>query len=579
MKRNILLLIGALGFGISTAQCQTLLNSWENSLEGWTIAESGIWSTTGFSTTTGVTAGSYSWNLTAASGPDYGVALVGPSSTALTAQLENAGSISIDVLTPVSGSFGYYQQWDLQVNQPGGAGTISLDGNTYDQSPAIGGPQSTLTWAVPASVREALAGHPTLPVYLSFSIGGGGSGTMYVDYLRVNPVGLIDSWESSPELASWTNDEPGNWNSVGLSSSSGVTAGLYSWELTASGGPDYGLALSGPSSTALTSLLASSTNLSVDVLTPVGGSFGYYLQFDLEVNQPGGAGTVSLDGGDYSQSPSIGGPQSTLTWPVSPAVRAALASNPSLPTYLTFKIGGGGGGTMYMDNLRAGILPPSQASLWVRELWDDLPGEEIPANTTVTDDSSSTGFASGQPWTVNPAETVNCALMAFRPGFGNEPEVGQNTMGLPGTLDGSFGCMVQDNNGFNFFPGANVGTFWTSGDFMTRALDPAGYINFNAVGEYWFTVTIANDPSTSLDAQYVTQPATGAGGIGFADGSTTNADFVAVGVTGLNVSPRTRANQRQQIRLYFRGHPGAAGRSLLSGKRCFAYQLSQLFTD
>src|SRR5580698_7484992 len=134
MKKLVLVIIGMLGLGAPLAQCQTLLNSWENSLEGWTIAEPGIWTTTGYSTTTGVTAGSYSWNLTAASGPDYGVALVGPSSTALTAQLENAGSISIDVLTPVGGSFGYYQQWDLQVNQPGGAGTISLDGNTYDQS-------------------------------------------------------------------------------------------------------------------------------------------------------------------------------------------------------------------------------------------------------------------------------------------------------------------------------------------------------------------------------------------------------------------------------------------------------------
>src|SRR5215469_14474667 len=214
MKNKVLTIIGLIGMGISVAQCQTLLNSWENSLEGWTIAE-GNWTTTGFSTTTGVTAGSYSWNLTAASGPDYGLALVGPSSTTLTTQMLTAGSISIDVLTPVGGSFGYYQQWDLQVNQPGGAGTISLDGGTYNQSPAIGGPESTLTWAVPASVRQALAGHPTLPAYLSFSIGGGGSGTMYVDYLRINPVGLIDSWESSTEIGNWTINEA-NWTSAGL---------------------------------------------------------------------------------------------------------------------------------------------------------------------------------------------------------------------------------------------------------------------------------------------------------------------------------------------------------------------------
>src|SRR5215469_11451324 len=217
MKNKVLTIIGLIGMGISVARCQTLLNSWENSLEGWTIAE-GNWTTTGYSTTTGVTAGTYSWNLTAASNPDYGVALVGPSSTTLTTQLINAGSVSIDVLTPVGGSFGYYLQFDLEVNQPGGAGTISLDGYTYNQSPAIGGSESTLTWAVPATVREQLAAHPSLPVYLTFQIGGGGGGTMYLDYLRINPVDMLDSWESAAEVGSWTINEPHNWGSGGLSS-------------------------------------------------------------------------------------------------------------------------------------------------------------------------------------------------------------------------------------------------------------------------------------------------------------------------------------------------------------------------
>ena len=119
--------------------------------------------------------------------------------------------------------------------------------------------------------------------------------------------------------------------------------------------------------------------------------------------------------------------------------------------------------------------------------------------------------------------------MAFRPGFPNESSV---LMGLPGSLDGSDGCMLQENNGFNFIGGGN--SFWTDGDFMTRQLMPNNFINFQAVGEYWFSMTIANS-TASLDAQYVTFPSSGAGGIGFADGTTTNADFVAVGVTGLNV--------------------------------------------
>ena len=187
-----------------------------------------------------------------------------------------------------------------------------------------------------------------------------------------------------------------------------------------------------------------------------------------------------------------------------------------------------------------GISTAQSQTLFVRELWDDISGEQIPAstNTPIADNPSSLGFAA-TPWEANPAELLNCQLMAFRPGFANEPVAGALTMGLPCTLDGSYGCMVQENNGFNFFPDANQGSFWSSGDFLTRQLNPACYINFQAVGEYWFSMTIANQPwdgsSGSLDSQYVTFPASGWGGLGFADGETTNADFVAIGVSGLNV--------------------------------------------
>ena len=532
------MLIGMLGLGISVAQSQTLENSWENSLEGWTINEPGNWTSTGFSTATGVTAGTYSWNLTAASNPDYGLALTGPSSTALTASLANAGSVSIDVITPVGGSFGYYLQFDLEVNQPGGAGTISLDGYTYNQSPVIGGGESTLTWAVPASVRQALAGHPSLPTYFTFQIGGGGGGTMYLDYLRVNPLGQINSWEVSTE--GWTINEPGIWTNSALSTTTGVTAGLYSWQLTAGSSPDYGTAFTGPSSTALTATLANSASVSVDLDVPNANDFGqyHYMQWDLVINQPGGLGTVSVTTNNYTGNANVGG-QTTMTWPIPQWIRTTLLNNSTLPSSLSLEPGsccpGGtspsGGGVIYLDNLRANLLPPAQANLWVRELWDDIGGEEIPANAAVTDNSSSVGFTA-DPWAVNPAEVNNCSLMAFRPGFNNEPEVGSAlAMGLPGSLDGFYGCMVQENNTFGFFGG---NSYWSDGIFMTRPLTADNYINFQATGEYWFSMIIANGTG-SLDAQYVTFPASGWGGFGFSDGSTTNADFVAIGVTGLNV--------------------------------------------
>ncbi len=187
-----------------------------------------------------------------------------------------------------------------------------------------------------------------------------------------------------------------------------------------------------------------------------------------------------------------------------------------------------------------GISTAQSQTLFVRELWDGIGGEQIPAstNTPIADNSSSLGFAA-TPWVANPAELRNCQLMAFRPGFPNEPVAGALTMGLPCSLDGSYGCMVQENNGFDYFPNATQGSFWSAGDFLTRQLSPECYINFLAVGEYWFSMTIANQPwdgwNGSLYSQYVTFPASGWGGLGFANGETTNANFVAIGVSGLNV--------------------------------------------
>jgi len=342
---------------------------------------------------------------------------------------------------------------------------------------------------------------------------------------------LLNSWENSPE--GWSIIETSTWSSTGFSTSNGVTQGTYSWALTATG-VDYGQTMQGPASTNLTALMANAASLSMDIqLSTNAPAFGFGIQIDLEINQPGGAGFMSVDGFNYPGGVFGNFGQNTVSWPISQAVRTALDAYPNLPCNLVLSIGGGGGGTIYIDNLRLSKIPQVQGALSVRELWDDLSGEEIPAKTTVGNNTSSVGFTT-DPWAVNPAESNNCAIMAFRPGFQNDNTVGANIMGLPTTLDGSSGVMVQENNGFNFLPAAGQPTFWTSGDFMTRALAPGGYINFGATGEYWFAFTV-DDSTTSLDAQFVTFPSSGWGGIGFADGTTTNSDYVAVGVTGLNV--------------------------------------------
>ncbi|MGA2750510.1 MAG: hypothetical protein ABSG59_17195 [Verrucomicrobiota bacterium] len=526
MKKHAVILLGMLGLGISAAQAQTVIASWENSLDGWTVTDPN-WTSVGFSTTVGVTAGSYSWELSPTS-ETYGLdALTGPSSTNLTALLANAASISLDVDVPTAGSFGWWMQCDMWVNQPGGLGSMSLDGNCYCQYPPGGGGTAVLTFPVSEQVRIAMASHPTLPTYLTLRFNGGGAGTLYFDNLGVTPQGLINSWENSPE--GWTVTDS-NWTSVGFSTNVGVTSGNYSWELSTTS-ETYGKdALTGPSSTALTALLGSAASISLDVDVPTAGSFGWWMQCDMWANQPGGLGSVSLDGNCYCQYPPGGGGTAVLTFPVSQAVRTALLSNPSLPTYLTLRFNGGGAGTLYFDDLQATLLPPTAAALWVREAWDDVPAEEFPATQTITNGPSSAGFAAAAPWVANPDEsTADAKLMAFRPGFSeNQP------IGLPSSLDGTLGCLVQENNNFSFFPTSSTqGSFW-SDDFITRQLAANNFINFQAKGEYWFSMTIGNSTSSG-DSIYVVDPASGGGGIGFADGNNTNADFIAVGVTGNNI--------------------------------------------
>lgn len=160
-----------------------LLNSWENSVEGWTILQA-PYSTAGFSTTTGVTNQTYSWIVSGTAGPTYGSMFEGPQTLANTALLSVATSLSIDVQVPTGGDFGWYLQWSAFVNNAD-IGFQSLDGYSYSQSPGIGsGTPNTLTWTVPAAISSAIASS-TNPTSFGFLVGGGGPGTMYLDNLRI----------------------------------------------------------------------------------------------------------------------------------------------------------------------------------------------------------------------------------------------------------------------------------------------------------------------------------------------------------------------------------------------------------
>lgn len=172
MKISLFLVAGAAAFLVQSALGQVVYNeSWENSLDGWGTT-GGNMTLGGFSSTLGVTEGAYSLILDGPSsgGPNYAAQLGSTASTALTADLANASSVTLDVYVP-NGDFGYYLQWDLALNQNGGLGYASVDSYSF-QAVNIGS-ETQLTWTIPSAMRATLAANPTLGTSLNLQIGGG----------------------------------------------------------------------------------------------------------------------------------------------------------------------------------------------------------------------------------------------------------------------------------------------------------------------------------------------------------------------------------------------------------------------
>ena len=185
MKRSIAVL--CLGLSLSflqTAQA-TLLESWENNLDGWTL-DNGSY-TSSFSTSQGVTDGSYSLALAGTAGPSYGGMIHSDYLSSYTTALASAATLSLDVYTPPA-SFGYYLQIQFWLNNADTGYLQIPDGSTY-LSTTIGS-ETTLTWTIPTSVAATLATSSN-PTQIGFQVGGGytaGNETMYFDNVRTTPV-------------------------------------------------------------------------------------------------------------------------------------------------------------------------------------------------------------------------------------------------------------------------------------------------------------------------------------------------------------------------------------------------------
>src|SRR5262249_51291467 len=132
---------------------------------------------------------------------------------------------------------------------------------------------------------------------------------------------LIESWENTDGGWMTTSENP-TYGIAGFDTVNGVTDQTYSLILTGTAAPGYGQMLRSPFSAAFTNDMANAQSVSVDVLA--GPSFGYQ-QWSLITNG-GSLGYHSVDGFSFSQSPILG-QESTLTWNISAADRAAYAAD------------------------------------------------------------------------------------------------------------------------------------------------------------------------------------------------------------------------------------------------------------
>jgi PEP-CTERM motif len=180
--RAALLSVAAFSFNLQPARAATtLVESWENTLDGWTVSGGGVGSSS-FSSTQGVTDGSFSLDLTYASSPNYGTPMSSANSSSLTSILANNPSVSLDVFTP-SSSFGFYLQIQLWVNN---ADTGYFQDGDYISTTI--GSETTITFPNLPAAQVAILAASSNPTQIGFQIGGGGAGDVFLDNLRVQPV-------------------------------------------------------------------------------------------------------------------------------------------------------------------------------------------------------------------------------------------------------------------------------------------------------------------------------------------------------------------------------------------------------
>ena len=207
MKKILFLSAGIAALFLQTASAQYPIGaadgieSWENTLDGWTVDPLGKnpTYTCSFNTTNGVTDGNYSLALTGTAAPNYAQLLSTPTSTNLTALLADCVSVSISVYVP-AGAFDNWLCFDFDVANVDLTyagyndipGYVSLNGfNNYMAAYSGGGNwQTNISVPMPAGIAAQLA-LSTNPTTLYIQIGGqyaSGNETMYLDSFQIVPT-------------------------------------------------------------------------------------------------------------------------------------------------------------------------------------------------------------------------------------------------------------------------------------------------------------------------------------------------------------------------------------------------------
>ncbi|MEY4916946.1 MAG: hypothetical protein RL616_859 [Verrucomicrobiota bacterium] len=169
---------------------------------------------------------------------------------------------------------------------------------------------------------------------------------------------------------------------------------------------------------------------------------------------------------------------------------------------------------------------PTQATQTVRELWDG-PNAKFALDGAVSNGLSSIGFAPNAVWVTSPPTNTS---LRFDGSWNLDWMIGNGDTLLPCTVGNGGTLAYYPSEGnmqsslINPATGLPYGNYYSQ-CYASRALATNSYIDLNANGTYYFSVRFVGGTGWSWWTGDM------AGGIGFAAGNATNADFVGAGWT------------------------------------------------